>query len=734
MPSDHVLQLCASSETVTAALAKQPNQPVSKIVKELFGKGGAAVKEHTTATKDDHHADDLQKAERCGKFPSKPSELFLKIYNDVLTTLDSDPLAGLVSPSLLASSGVIPLSIVSVIPDIMRHYADLIVRAEHEVFLATNYWEPSHSAAIVADSIRELSKRVGTRGDGRRVVVKLMYDRGNLKQVVKNHVVVPPAGWSKVGLPEEHEIPGVQLEVVNYHRPALGTFHAKYMVVDRKVACLNSNNIQDRPNVEMMVHLEGPIVESFYDMALLSWSNALNPPLPLLSKPPTYGDSFHFKDENNYLKYIDAEEASKHTRGFLRDQHAVNEAQEPGGQAGQTDAEQQTQGGNPERRESMDSSAADQRRSQLIADHPNMMVPHQSQSGESNNTVAQSQQNGTADSGNAPSQQQTTSPQLDLNGSAAGSNPLALDDHTRTADADLADAAKTEDHRITEGDNGAAEIARRLNIGKNDLAATVEDGDGSVLSDFRPHILHEPHAPCPIAMVNRNPTGTPGHEDVMKVPQNVAWLSALKYAQKSVFVQTPTFNASPVVPATLDACRRGVEVTLYLDLGFNDQGEMIPFQGGTNEEVVNKMYKMLNEEGKGHQKNLKVFWYTSKDQKRPISAAAKKRNCHVKFMCVDDQIAILGNGNQDTQSWFHSQEINVLVDSPALVAEWLHGINANQNTLQYGRVSDTDGVWREGGRPDGEVVQASGVATAGMLGRLKGLTGAVARVRGTGGF
>ena len=117
-----------------------------------------------------------------------------------------------------------------------------------------------------------------------------------------------------------------------------------------------------------------------------------------------------------------------------------------------------------------------------------------------------------------------------------------------------------------------------------------------------------------------------------------------------VHSQTPTFNASPVIPATLDACRRDVEVTLYLDLGtvepnfwrdvslthfrvclgFNDLGEMIPFQGGTNEQVVHKMYKKLRSEGKGKHKNLKVYWYTAKDQARPIGAMLKKRNCHGK--------------------------------------------------------------------------------------------------------
>jgi len=72
-------------------------------------------------------------------------------------------------------------------------------------------------------------------------------------------------------------------------------------------------------------------------------------------------------------------------------------------------------------------------------------------------------------------------------------------------------------------------------------------------------------------------------------------------------------------------------VTLYLDLGFNDQGEVIPFQGGTNEEVVHRMYTALNSEGNGAEKRLGVFWYTGKDQTRPLNAAMKKRNCHGTF-------------------------------------------------------------------------------------------------------
>lgn len=75
-----------------------------------------------------------------------------------------------------------------------------------------------------------------------------MYDRGNPHQIITPHQPVEAKTYTgdRVKLPSPEEIPGCLLEVQNYHCPPVGTFHAKYMVVDRKVAILNSNNIQDR--------------------------------------------------------------------------------------------------------------------------------------------------------------------------------------------------------------------------------------------------------------------------------------------------------------------------------------------------------------------------------------------------------------------------------------------------------------------------------------------------------
>lgn len=100
-------------------------------------------------------------------------------------------------------------------------------------------------------------------------------------------------------------------------------------------------------------------------------------------------------------------------------------------------------------------------------------------------------------------------------------------------------------------------------------------------------------------------------------------------------------------------------------------------------------------------------------------------------MIVDQHIIIMGNGNQDTQSYFHSQEINVLIDSSSLASSILAGIHRNQNTHLYGAVGEVDGVWRD---KDGKEVEGAGGVIKGKFSWAKGIVGAVKRVQGAGGF
>lgn len=223
----------------------------------------------------------------------------------------------------------------------------------------------------------------------------------------------------------------------------------------------------------------------------------------------------------------------------------------------------------------------------------------------------------------------------------------------------------------------------------------LTDGELNRLThDFIPFIFHQEHKPVPIALVNRLPRGTPGHIDTAN-PQDAAWMGAFRYAKKSIFIQSPTLNATPAIDGILSACRRGVRVILWLDLGFNDLTEGIgTFQGGTNEHVVKKLYRKLRDGKDGAENFLEVFWYTGKDQTRPLNFSQRRRNCHIKFMSIDDQVAIMGNGNMDTQSWFHSQEINAMIDSPEIVKEYMDALHKNQSTGIYGKL-DLDGIWRD---------------------------------------
>jgi phosphatidylserine/phosphatidylglycerophosphate/cardiolipin synthase-like enzyme len=43
-------------------------------------------------------------------------------------------------------------------------------------------------------------------------------------------------------------------------------------------------------------------------------------------------------------------------------------------------------------------------------------------------------------------------------------------------------------------------------------------------------------------------------------------------------------------------------------------------------------------------------------------------------LSADDQIAIIGSANMDTQSWYQSRELNVLVDSAVIVKAWEEAI------------------------------------------------------------
>ncbi|KAK4144606.1 uncharacterized protein C8A04DRAFT_11437 [Dichotomopilus funicola] len=630
--NDHTIRLCTSDESVSSLVARNPDLAPGDAWKKLHGDDAWKHLEgrgrHEDKFDDSEDKTELSRTAECGKWgPTKPSELFLRIYHDALCTIHHEPHRAMVSPSLMGSYGTVPLTIISALPDLARHMSNVIVRAKQEVFLATNYWQDSVASKYITNAIKELDRRARMRGT--KIVVKILYDRGSLKQLYEHHYVVPEkeSTGKNVNLPHAHEIPNISMEVMNFHTPIVGTFHAKYVVVDRKIALLQSNNIQDNDNLEMLVHLEGPIVDSLYDMALLSWHKKMEPPLPSRDKPATQA------------------------------------------------------------------------------------WPESRREGEHGRSKDNSSENGIEGREHPSLPQHTTD------------NPCYDDDISgEVARINAALAPRPEQTHLQAV---TLQLNHTTNEGLPGDPNAPECPPGELMTPYLP-LLND--TPYPMALVNRAPYGPPTHKSV-ETPQNAAWLSALRNAKKSVYIISPTLNAPPLVEAIVEACERGVDVHCYICISYNDAGELLPRQGGHNEKVAATLHKSLTPSTRRH---LHYRWYVAKDQTRPITQARRQRSSHVKLMIVDGAVGIQGNGNQDTQSWFHSQEINIMVDSVEVCAKWLEGLRQNQNTALFGAVNLEDGVWRD---ENGNGVEgAMGVDAGRVRGWARGVKGAVDRVRGTGGF
>ena len=100
-------------------------------------------------------------------------------------------------------------------------------------------------------------------------------------------------------------------------------------------------------------------------------------------------------------------------------------------------------------------------------------------------------------------------------------------------------------------------------------------------------------------------------------------------------------------------------------------------------------------------------------------------------MIVDSKIGIQGSGNQDAQSWYHSQEVNIMIESSLICEAWEDALRRNQNTHIYGWVSQEDGIWRDS---EGKEAEGSIGVDPGHFSWAKGVVGAIDRVRGVGGF
>jgi phosphatidylserine/phosphatidylglycerophosphate/cardiolipin synthase-like enzyme len=465
----------------------------------------------------------------------------------------------------------------------MRHMSNCIVRAEREVFLATNYWQDSVASKFITDAIRELDRRAGKRGT--KIVFKIIYDRGSPKQLIEPHYIVSEKEFTgkNVKIPAPHEIPNIEMQVMNFHTPLLGTFHAKYMVVDRKIAILQSNNIQDNDNVEMMSHFEGPIVDSLYDMALISWNKKMEPPLPSSNSPAAQGGISAFGDEgkifgeNGEIKghsaVVDPRKMKQRSQAYGVEKSQIKEP-------GAADPAAQLHSNDKERADELTGPTTT-----LSITHPHpAKTETNGQSGPTandNNTAPDNVAHGqNPPHGSGPDKatqefvadgQQPIS-QSQIQEPSPPNNPLPEHTHEDPHyDDDIAGEIARVQTSVSPkpGVSRREAVTRHLNHTKNPGFEGDPAPEPAPEDEMTPYIPHRVHEPFPMAMVCRSPYGPPDHKSV-DMPQNAAWLSALRNAKKNVFIQSPTLNAEPLLPAIHEACERGIDVYCYICLGYND--------------------------------------------------------------------------------------------------------------------------------------------------------------------
>ena len=133
-----VAELCRSGQSVSSAYARDPSKTPGEIAQSLYGTHHLqTVKSQPPTSRGTTSAEHLEWARQCGKFEgTKPSELFLQAYYDLLQCLEKDALADCVSPSLTGSTGYCPMTIIAPLNDQLRHMSNIIVRAKKEVLVS----------------------------------------------------------------------------------------------------------------------------------------------------------------------------------------------------------------------------------------------------------------------------------------------------------------------------------------------------------------------------------------------------------------------------------------------------------------------------------------------------------------------------------------------------------------------------------------------------------------------
>jgi len=147
-------------------------------------------------------------------------------------------------------------------------------------------------------------------------------------------------------------------------------------------------------------------------------------------------------------------------------------------------------------------------------------------------------------------------------------------------------------------------------------------------------------------------------------------LAAVAASERHIALTSPNMNTPPLQAALVEAVtERDVRVNVLLPYARND--EQVNFLGGqgSNAHSVNVIRACgLNARSRSaaqfqqFRSRVQVAWWVAEGQTTRFSGDGP--GCyHIKFASFDDRALMVGSGNLDDQSFYHSTETSILVDS-----------------------------------------------------------------------
>ena len=149
-------------------------------------------------------------------------------------------------------------------------------------------------------------------------------------------------------------------------------------------------------------------------------------------------------------------------------------------------------------------------------------------------------------------------------------------------------------------------------------------------------------------------------------PQTQGFAACFQHARRVVCYVTPALNAAPVQGCVRAALANGAQVLVLTSAYYERFSASVPFHGGGAEVSLHRWARDAALRAAWERGRLQVRYFSRDGATLPRTRESCRN--HTKLLLVDDEVALVGSANGDTQSWLYSAESNVLLDDRAAAA------------------------------------------------------------------